>query len=70
MGRRWHLIWKFLDFCGWNIRVNVYPIDFGLILCELLLGVRISIRRFSINSLGSKGFLRLLQPSGADQQSH
>lgn len=28
----------------WSIAVSVYPIDFGLMVCELLLGIRISLR--------------------------
>ena len=36
----------------------------------LLLGIRISLKLSSISTLGLKGLLRLIQPFGADQQSH
>lgn len=36
----------------WSIAVSVYPIDFGLMAGELLWGLRVPLKPFSINTLG------------------
>lgn len=41
-----------ISFDSGSIAVSVCPVEFGVMICELLLGIRISLKLFSINTLG------------------